>query len=153
MQEWKLRQKIYHATNPITDMLDDVVAHEGRKVIETEFESDRAQVDSIKTYFTGVVHDLVYPTKSYVVALVYATLLNKHFGIDVKQALDDPELLCGNDKWFVPYSDSKSVYDTALAELAPILQKISEDELSTIPSQIQATVGYFNDEFLIGQPF
>ena len=153
MKDWKLRQKIYHATNSVTDLLDDVVAHEGRSVLNTVFTSTDQQVEAIKSYFTSEVWDLEYPTKSYVVALVYATLLGKHFGEDVVEVLNDPELLYGNDKWFRTYSASPDVYDKALKELAPVLSRIANSELDTIPSQIQATIGYFNDEFFIGKPF
>jgi len=153
MQEWKLRQKIYHATNSVNDLLDDVEAHEGRRVYERSYSDPSEQVAAIKRYFTGEVWDLEYPTKSYVVALVYASLLSKHFGEDVISALDDPELLFGNDKWFVTYNKSKAVYDQALIELHEVLNLICEGTLDTIPSQIRATVGYFNEEFLIGKPF
>lgn len=137
----------------MNDLLGDVEAHEGRRVYEREFGSAAEQVQAIKAYFQGEVWDLEYPTKSYVVALVYATLLHRHFGENVIEALDDPDLLFGNDRWFRPYSQSKDVYDQALTELKPILDLISEGTVERIPSQIQATARYFDEEFLIGKPF
>lgn len=148
MKEWKLRQKIYHALNPIGDFLDDVEAHEGRRVIETVFPSPADLVESIKSYFHGEVWDLIYPTKSYVVAITYAWLLEVHFGEDMYEVLDDPDLLFGNDKWFVPYSQNKKVYNAAIDAVSDTLENMVAD-ISKVPSQLQATVQYFMDEFMV----
>lgn len=82
---------------------------------------------------------LIYPAKSYFVAIVYAKCLEKYFGKDFYQALDDEELL-PDDKYFLPYSKSKHIYDQ-------ILTQLQDDILSY--KHTEKTVQYFKKEFLI----
>lgn len=62
----------------------------------------------------------VYPGKSYIVGIIYATMLNKVYGVDVREALNDPELLYGQDPYFVPYSNDPVVYDDILKRLSEL---------------------------------
>jgi len=86
------------------------------------------------------VSELVYPAKSYFVAIVYAKCLEKYFSIDFYESLNDEELL-PDDKFFVKYEKSKDIYDRILSE-------IKIDSLLSLPS-VQKTVEYFKKEFLI----
>lgn len=83
---------------------------------------------------------LIYPAKSYFVAIVYAKLLEKYFSISFLEALNIDDLL-PDDKWYVPYLKDKYVYDK-------IINKIPKDFLS-LPST-RKTTKYFEEEFLIG---
>jgi hypothetical protein len=82
---------------------------------------------------------LIYPAKSYFVAIVYAYYLQKYFNKDFYAVLDDEELLT-DDLYFVPYNKNKYVYDKVIEQIGCIDQYES----------IQKTVQYFKQEFLIG---
>ena len=97
--------------------------------------------DRIVDYMTNPDDRLIYPTKSYAVAIIYAKLIEQHFGIDMMESLDDPELLYDNDKHFVKYSDDKYVYDQ-------VLSRIPYEIRFDLP-QLHATKTYFEQEFLI----
>ena len=56
-------------------------------------------------------------TPSYAVAVLYARWLNQEFGEDFLTALNDPDLLYGNDPYFVPYSQDKETYIKIIAAL------------------------------------
>jgi hypothetical protein len=81
---------------------------------------------------------LIYPAKSYFVAIVYAKCLEKYFKIPFYEALDYDDLLY-DDKYFVKYSDSKHIYDNIIKRIGDIWQYKSIDK----------TVDYFKKEFLV----
>jgi hypothetical protein len=81
---------------------------------------------------------LIYPAKSYFVAIVYAKCLEHYFNVPFYEALDTPDLLI-DDEYFVPYSKNKHVYDLVVDKL---------DNLWYYQS-INKTVNYFKEEFLI----
>ena len=81
---------------------------------------------------------LIYPAKSYFVAIVYAWYLKKYFNEDFYKSLNDPDLL-PDDAYFVPYEKSKYVYDTVLKAIGNIEKYKSIDK----------TVSYFKQEMLI----
>lgn len=84
--------------------------------------------------------ELIYPAKSYFVALVYAKCMGKFFKMTFFDALDDNELL-PDDRFFVPYHEDKKTYDG-------ILDSIPEDKILSYPS-VEKTVEYFKREFLL----
>lgn len=81
---------------------------------------------------------LIYPAKSYFVAIVYAKCMEKYFNVNFYDALNDNELL-PDDKFFIPYYKDKLTYDKIIANIGNIWQYDS----------INKTVGYFKKEFLI----
>lgn len=81
---------------------------------------------------------LVYPAKSYFVAIVYAHCIKKYFGEDFYEVLNDKELLF-DDKYFIPYKEDKSVYDEIIKQIGDIDQYKS----------IEKTVNYFKQEMLV----
>lgn len=81
---------------------------------------------------------LIFPAKSYFVAIVYAKCLEEYFGVNFYEALDDKDLLLG-DKYFIPYSKSKNIYDFVLKEVGDIWNYKS----------VEITVKYFKQEFLV----
>jgi hypothetical protein len=104
MKEWKIRQEIFHRLN--TDHDDDLSLH----TVEVR---DEIVENAIK-YFTTTELGWVYPAKSYVVAICYARWLNQHFSEDFYESLNDPELLHGNDPYYVPYEQDKDTYNKIL---------------------------------------
>ena len=104
MKEWKIRQEIFHRLN--IDHDDDLSLHN----VEVR---DEIVENAIK-YFTTTELGWIYPAKSYVVAICYARWLNQHFGEDFYESLNDPELLHGNDPYYVPYEQDKDTYNMIL---------------------------------------
>ncbi|MNK56466.1 hypothetical protein D3C87_755070 [compost metagenome] len=139
MSDWKFRQAVYHRlnrTHPDEYGPDDIV-------ILTQEPGDTT-LDWVGRYMAGWVPDLVvYPAKSYFVALVYARLLRDHFQEDPMVVLDDPDLLHGNDPYFVRYSEAREIYD-------PIIEKYGW-EFSLTAGEIPDVEDYFRREFMLDQ--
>ena len=83
---------------------------------------------------------LIYPAKSYFVAIVYAKCIEKYFHINFYDALNDEELL-PDDKYFKTYNESKDIYDKVLESIDNIYKYDSIDK----------TVKYFKQEYLINE--
>lgn len=139
MKEWKIRQELYHRLNRShpdeygpddIEMMEDVWA---TPIIET-----------VCRYMSGWVPEkVVYPAKSYFVAIVYSRLLRDHFGENPLEVLDDPDLLHGNDPYFVPYSENTHIYDA-------ILEVFGWDFDLTL-GEIPDVKSYFDTEFMLDQ--
>lgn len=112
-------------------------------------------IDDIVAYFSEPQEVLKFPAKSYAVALIYATLLQRHFGVSFDQALSDPDLLAGNDKHFLPYGEhTAAIYDGALFRLKNKSNFRLEDEDQVQLPQVKATIDYFKREFyLVPNPY
>jgi hypothetical protein len=54
------------------------------------------------------------------VAIVYATLIEKIYGEDFYDTLNDENLFLGNDNFFQPYLQDSDVYDKIIEQLALI---------------------------------
>lgn len=140
MSDYKTRQKMFHHLEQTDDWLDD-------KPITVLDLPNSDLIDHIKNYFEIPVTDLIYPAKSYAVAIIYAKLLKKHFNISFYTALDDPDLLAGNDPHFVRYRHNKEVYDAAIDHVTKVG---FNDKLP----QVAKTIEYFNQEFyLVENPY
>ena len=129
MQEWKVRQAVYHRLNQSHD--DDLSNFDiviSQNVVE----------DAIK-YFTTTELGWVYPAKSYVVAICYARWIAENFSEEFYTVLDDRNLLFGNDPYFKPYSDASDIYNAILAKIGLMF-----DETKGIVPDVRR---YFNAEF------
>ena len=100
------------------------------------FNNDSVEDQVVDFFLTE--SELIYPAKSYFVAIVYAKCLEKYFGGSFFEYLNDPELL-PDDTYFKIYSQNKSTYDNIINRIGDIWQ---------YPS-ICKTVNYFKKEFLI----
>lgn len=100
------------------------------------FNNDNVEDQAVDFFLTE--SELIYPAKSYFVAIVYAKCLEKYFGGSFFEYLNDPELL-PDDTYFKVYSQDKSTYDNIINRIGDIWQ---------YPS-ICKTVNYFKKEFLI----
>jgi hypothetical protein len=129
MKEWKLKQEIFHRLNK---KFDDDLKKFNIKITEDI-------VNYAVEYFKTDKIAWVYPSKSYVVAICYAKWISQDFNENFYELLNDKNLLAGNDPFFVPYENSKKVYDE-------IIKKIGNfDETEGIVPDIRR---YYEEEIL-----
>lgn len=130
---WKVNQEIYHKlTASFSDDASQFTTIESPDI-----------VTSALWYFGRPDPNLaIYPAKSYVVALVFARLLELHFEESFYDVLNDPELLYGSDPHFVPYGDDKETYDAILTFLG------GPENIPLKGPLIDHTVHYFKEECL-----
>lgn len=132
--EWKMRQQLYHdVTDDYTDDLRKFTV-----VIEEDI------VAGAVKYFHTTDVGWIYPAKSYVVGICYAVWLNKIYGTPVYELLNDPELLFGNDPYFVPYSQDPTTYDAIIAAVTLDF----DDQVGVIPDIKE----YFDSEMYTAVP-
>jgi hypothetical protein len=124
---WKERRKLSYLINEFDDI---DLPH--RHIDITDQELVKMIVHFFKTESL-----LIYPAKSYFVAIVYAYCLEKYFNENFYSVLDDPELLI-DDMYFIPYSRHKYIYNRVLEQIGDIGQYDS----------INKTVEYFKQEIL-----
>jgi hypothetical protein len=67
------------------------------------------------------VDKFIYPAKSYCVAVCYAKWIERDYGDNFWDLLNDPALLYSNDPYFEIYNDKKQIYN-------PIISAFPEDE-------------------------
>jgi|TARA_B110000977_G_scaffold198806_1_gene284537 hypothetical protein len=129
-KDWKAKQAAFHAVNKnFKDDLNDK---------EIEYSDDI--VEDVLRHFTEVVDTWIYPAKSYVVAICYAKWLEQDYGEDFYEVLDDPDLLFGNDPYFVPYSEDETVYNAILTDLE------FKEDLGMVPDIFE----YYREEMWYG---
>lgn len=130
-EEWKIKQEIYHRLNQSHD--DDLSLH--------DIEISNDIVGNAIKYFTTNELGWVYPAKSYVVAICYARWLTEHYGGVFYDYLEDPELLHGNDPYFVTYSRDPGTYHAILN----VVGWAFNEELGIVPDVKK----YFTEEFML----
>lgn len=111
----------------------------GDENLPREYSYDHVPEQVLRFFVDG--SKLVYPAKSFFVAIVYAVALQKHFGIDAREALSFEDLL-PNDPCFRPWDERSA--GTYLAVLGPC-GDISNELLDL--KSTQSTYGYFKKEF------
>lgn len=104
MEEWKLRQEIYHRLNTKHD--DDL---NDKKIIIT-----KDIVKNALRYFNEKDVGWIYPSKSYMVAICYARWLSEEFDKNPLDYLNDFNLLYNNDPYFLPYEKDIETYTKIL---------------------------------------
>lgn len=130
ISEWKIRQEIYHRLN--TEYSDDL---NDKDVVLTD-----NIVDDAVRYFYERDIGWIYPSKSYMVGICYAKWLSEEFGGDPLDYLNDPDLLYGNDPYFVTYNEDKENYDK-------ILKEIQGWNFEPTLGMCLDVKGYFTEEF------
>ena len=131
MKNWKIQQSIYHKLNQLHD--DDLSLH--------DVKLDPEIIKNAILYFKTTELGWVYPATSYEVGICYAKWLRQYFAEDFSQSLNDPDLLFGNDPYFVIYEKDKNTYDAILNNIG-----FDFDETMGIIPDIKK---YFIEEFLI----
>ena len=132
MNDWKVRQEIYHRLH--TEHTDDL----NTKDVEI---SKNVLVDAVR-YFNERDIGWIYPSKSYMVGICYSRWLAKHFGGRPLEYLNDPDLLFGNDPYFVTYSQDPMTY-------IKVLEAIGGWEFDESKGMVPDVYGYFLEEFMI----
>ena len=77
------------------------------------------KIDNAIRYVQAKDNYGIYPAKSYIVGIIYATTISRIYGEDFYEILNDPELLPGDD-FFIPYSEDTETYDAIIAKLEEI---------------------------------
>lgn len=132
MEEWKLRQDLYHKlTEQFDDDLNDKEIAISSNVIE----------DAIEYFYSRDI-GWIYPSKSYMVGICYAKWLAETFGGRPLEYLDDQALLYDNDPYFVKYSSDPRTY-------LQILEKIGGWNFDQTQGMVPDVKGYFIKEFMI----
>ena len=132
MKEYKIRQELFHRLN--RNYRDDLS--------QFEIEIDDNIVDSAVRYFMETDVGWIYPAKSYMVAICYSKWLSEEFGEDPMHYLNEPNLLYGNDPYYVPYKLDPQTYDN-------ILSKIGGWDFNEFTGIVPDVKEYFLEEFLI----
>lgn len=131
MNEWQIRQEVYHRLREESpDDLNKVDITMTDNIIEEAID-----------YFNTKNKGWIYPAKSYMVAICYSKWLSERFGGSPYEYLDNPNLLYVNDPYFVPYSEDKETYDKVLETVTWDFDK----QLGMCPD----VWCYFMDEFLL----
>jgi hypothetical protein len=113
MQEWKIKQEIYHRLNH--EYRDDL------NKVDIVMSNDYGD---ILRHFHEKVDQWIYPAKSYFVAVCYASWIAEDYGEDLIELLKDPMLLAGNDPYFKPYDEDPDTYDKILMDIELPLKMI-----------------------------
>lgn len=131
MEEWKIRQEIYHRLNK--DYSDDLKT---KKITITK----NLVVDAVR-YFKEKDIGWIYPSKSYMVGICYARWLSENFGGNPIEYLKDESLLYGNDPYFLPYDKDPETYSKILKEVSWNF----DESLGLVPDVKE----YFKEEFML----
>ena len=102
MNEWRIKQDIYHRLN--TDHTDDL------NVVDIVI-TETVKEDALR-HFVEYVDEWIYPAKSYVVAYCYAHWISIEYNENFWELLNDPMLLAGNDPYYKTIDqDTDKVYE------------------------------------------
>jgi hypothetical protein len=134
VKDYKVRQFVFNRLKQHEDFVTDV------KLVKSEFEI----IDYGIRYFFENLEDIIYPSKSYSVSIIYAHLINNFFKVDFYESLNDPSLFCFNDKFFRTYQDDPLIYDAIIAG-SGVLEDSFTLDLNLL--QVAKTVEYFKEEF------
>lgn len=132
MEEWKMRQEVFHRLN--TEFDDDL--NDKEIVIEEEI------VEWAIKYFRQKDLGWIYPAKSYMVAICYARWISEEFGGDPFLILDEEDLLFGNDPYFQRYSNDPGTYHK-------ILNRVGWWNFNEASGFVPDVRRYFEEEFLL----
>ncbi len=132
MNDWKIRQEIYHRLN--TEFDDDL------KTKDVQISDD--VVNNAIRYFTDRNIGWIYPAKSYMVGICYARWLSEYFGGNPIEYLNEEDLLFRNDPYFKTYSSDKDIYDQ-------ILYTINHWKFDETTGLVPDVKKYFLEEFML----
>ena len=132
MNDWKIRQEIYHKLN--RDHTDDLNNH--------QILINNNKVDNAIKYFNEIDLGWIYPAKSYMVGICYSKWLAEYFGGKPLEYLNDPDLLYGNDPYFLPYNKDQDTYNS-------ILLHINGWDFDETKGMVSDVKDYFLEEFLL----
>lgn len=143
--EWKIRRQMFYSYNQEwTDNVDD----QKDQIIIKHSNIVNDAVD----YFKFQQNKMIYPSKSYSVAIAYSYWLSSSFGGNIHDYLVDEELLF-DDPFYVKYEDDKNNYDKIISHIekgGPFLEQfpLYGPKFSGL-NNLNKTREYFLDEFLL----
>lgn len=131
--------------NMINKSIDDILHPGDYKVITDVNKIIQCSID----YFMISMdkNNIIYPSKSYSVAIIYGILIEKYFNVPFFDSIDDDFLFVGTDMFFKPYSKSKYIYDEIIKNVFDT--KLEIKSLNVKLPQINTTINYFKQEFYI----
>lgn len=132
MKEWERRRRLSYKL--YAGLFDDV-----NLPYEIQNTNDDDALYHQVLYFFEHQSELIYPAKFIFCNIVYSYYLNKYFGEDFYESLDNKDLLA-DSPMILLYGDNKPLYDSILKEVM--------DRIETLPSVVK-TRHYFKMEFLI----
>lgn len=124
LRSWRSRRQLFYLTHELKDLIQQSKVKKSQRTVQLARE------------FFKSGSELVYPAKSYYVAIIYAWLLSQWFGQDFFKALDYEDLL-PDDVFFKRLSQDRETYMEILSGL------------DIASSQIQKTKKFFLEQFLI----
>lgn len=107
---WKRYQRAYNR----------LVREHGDAVFPNELYVKPVCLEDALDYVTHQRPELIYPIKSYMVAIIYATLLAEHYQEPFYKTLDDPDLFLKQDPFYTTYSQDPQTYDSIIRMLEDI---------------------------------
>lgn len=134
MEEWKIRQDLYHKLNK--DYSDDL------NKVKISF--DNEIINNAIKYFNDTEIGWIYPAKSYMVAICYSKWLSDFFGKHPLDYLNDSQLLYNNDPYFITYEKDFTTYDK-------ILENINYWQFCQKSGMVPDVKNYFIEEFMINE--
>jgi hypothetical protein len=130
--DWKIRQELYHRINTeYSDNLNNL-----------EIELTENVVEHAVDYFYTKEKGWIYPSKSYMVGICYAKWLSEEFGGNAIDYLNDPDLLYGNDPYFITYNEDEITY-------SDILNGIGGWQFCQKSGMVPDVRQYFIEEFML----
>lgn len=134
---WRERRRLSYMLNSFDDIN---LPHEF--IME---DIDQILINRIIKFFRSE-SELIYPAKSYFVAIIYAYLMTQYFNEDFYNILSNQNLL-PDDIYFIPYGTNPGtthIYDEVLKDICPN----GLDDIMMY-SSIEKTKNYFLQEFLL----
>lgn len=110
IKPYGIYQQMYNSL--VTEHSDDFALME--IVVEEEL------VMNALKYFEAATFPIIYPAKSYAVALIYAYTLRDIYGLDIYETLRDPDLFLGQDEYYATYDQDPATYDAIISKLQDI---------------------------------
>lgn len=109
IKEWKLNQQTYSVLMS--------ARHTDLMYPEHVVEEETVNVESVRNYVDKCTYPLFQPSKSRIVSIVYAYLLEKYFDENFFEVLNDSNLFLGEDLYFKTYDEDREGYDLVIETL------------------------------------
>ena len=135
MKEYSYRRLTFYALRGHDGHPD---AHENFAITWDE----QTVVEDAVGYLTDGSTYLRFPGAARAVAVAAADFVERHFGEDFYEVLDDPNLMHGNDPYFKRYSEDRPVYDA-------ILRRVPRDLINWESHRMAITLSLITEEYML----
>lgn len=137
MTEYEYRRTVFYQLNADREFPDN------HKNFDITIHEDTVVEDAVAYLTLGTSHTR-FPGAARAVAIATADFLNKSFGVDFYEALNDPNLMHGNDPYFKPYSEDKGIYDA-------IITWIPRKYFRWETERMQITLNLLKEEYMLDE--